>query len=233
MPQGCGSVLSLDSRAGSGITLTTTAGSRPRGTTRQASPDSRVRCATLSVCVIWQWGVSVIVEQLALAPVATLPVKLPTANGVDDGRARAEMPRPGLREIDGDGQAHAAIERGANLLPADVEFGDHVYFGRSMTVPQLRQVRCAGDAEEAVEHRRQLGFDVRDFDELLVQLRAAVLAVPLEAIELAGAARALDDQAHGVGGAARRVRHVRRQQEDLAFADRRCPRVCRPAWWRA
>ena len=35
-----------------------------------------------------------------------------------------------------------------------------------------------------------------------------------------GAARALDDQAHGVGGAPRRVRHVRRQQEDLAFADR-------------
>ena len=59
-----------------------------------------------------------------------------------------------------------------------------------------------------------------DLDELFVELRAAVLAVPLEAVELAGAARALDDQAHGVGGAPRRVRHVGRQQEDLAFADR-------------
>src|SRR5688572_11162834 len=73
VPQGCGLVLSLDSRAGSGLTLTTTAGTRPRGTTRQVSPDSRVRCATLSMCVIWQWGVSVMVEQLQLAPVATLP----------------------------------------------------------------------------------------------------------------------------------------------------------------
>src|SRR6187455_3328648 len=85
VPQGCGSVLSFDSRAGSGITLTTTAGIRPRGTTRQASPDSRVRWATLSVCVIWQCGVSVIVEQFALAPVATLPVNLPLANGVEEG----------------------------------------------------------------------------------------------------------------------------------------------------
>ena len=88
VPQGCGSVLSVDSRAGSGSTLTTTAGSRPRGTTRQVSPDSRVRCATLSVCVIWQCGVSVIVEQFALAPVATLPEKLPTANGFGGRRAR-------------------------------------------------------------------------------------------------------------------------------------------------
>src|SRR6188768_3401400 len=85
VPQGCGSVLSLDSRAGSGITLTTTAGIRPRGTTRQVSPDSRVRCATLSVCVIWQWGVSVIDEQLTLAPVATLPEKLPDAYGLVEG----------------------------------------------------------------------------------------------------------------------------------------------------
>ncbi len=95
------------------------------------------------------------------------------------------MPRPGAGEIDGDGEAHAAIERDANLLPAEGELGDHAYFGRSMTVPQLRQVRCAIAAEEAIEHRRQLGFDVRDFDELLVELGAAVLAVPLEAVELA------------------------------------------------
>ena len=47
----------------------------------------------------------------------------------------------------------------------------------------------------------------------------AALAVPLEAIALARPARALDHQAHGVGGTARRMRHVGRQQEDLAFAD--------------
>src|SRR4051794_5177214 len=83
--KGCGAEVSLDSCASSGTTLTTTAGIGPRGTTRQASPGSRVRCATLSVCVIWQCGVSVIVEQLADAPVATLPEKLPTVNGLDVG----------------------------------------------------------------------------------------------------------------------------------------------------
>ena len=162
VPQGCGSVLSFDSRAGSGLTLTTTAGSRPRGTTRQASPDSRVRCATLSVCVIWQWGVSVIDEQLALAPVATLPEKLPTANGLVDGRARAEMPGAGAREIDGDREAHAAIERGADFLAAEGEFGVSCgYFGWSMTVPQLRQVRCARLPKKRSKTGGKLRFDVR------------------------------------------------------------------------
>src|SRR5687767_14274432 len=75
-------------------------------------------------------------------------------------------------------------------------------------------------AEEAIEYGRELGFDVGDLDEFFVELGAAVFAVPLEAVELARPARTLDDQAHGVGRATRRVRHVRRQQENLAFADR-------------
>ena len=180
-----------------------------------------MRCATLSVCVIWQWGISVIDEQLALAPVATLPEKLPTANGFDRRRARAEMAGAGAREIDGDRQAHAAIERGADFLSSEGEFGDACgYFGFSMTVPHWRAGAMREAAEEAVEDRRKLGFDVRHFDELFVEFRAAVFAVPLEAVELARPARALDDQAHGVGGAPWRVRHVRRQQENLAFADR-------------
>src|SRR4030095_3678708 len=93
--KGCGSVVSLDSRACSGTTLTTTAGMGPRGTTRQASPGSRVRCATLSVCVIWQCGVRVMIEQLADAPVATLPENLPVANGFDEGPAAPKCRGPG------------------------------------------------------------------------------------------------------------------------------------------
>src|SRR3954469_21486520 len=67
--------------------------------------------------------------------------------------------------------------------------------------------------EETLEDRRQLRFDVGDFGELLVQPGAAVLAVPLESVAFAGTARALDDQADGVGGAAWRMGQVGGQQE--------------------
>src|SRR5207237_9055370 len=74
-------------------------------------------------------------------------------------------------------------------------------------------------AVEPLEQRRQLRDDVADVDELLVQLRPALLAVPLEAIHLAGLPLLLDHQPDGVGRPARRVRHPGRQQEDLALAD--------------
>src|SRR5687767_7826631 len=74
-------------------------------------------------------------------------------------------------------------------------------------------------AEEPLEHRRQLLLDVGDPDEFLVELVAAVLAIPLKAVALTGAARALDDEAHGIRGPPRRMRHVRRQQEDLTLVD--------------
>ena len=47
-----------------------------------------------------------------------------------------------------------------------------------------------------------------------------LLAVPLKAVELARAPLALDHEPHRVGAALRRMRHARRQQQDLAFADR-------------
>ena len=53
---------------------------------------------------------------------------------------------------------------------------------------------------EAREHRRQLGFEVGDGELFLVQQRVATLAVPLEAVEFARAAPALDDEADGSGG---------------------------------
>ena len=143
VPQGCGSVLSLDSRAGSGLTLTTTAGSRPRGTTRQASPDSRVRCATLSVCVIWQCGVSVIDEQLQLAPVATLPEKLPTANGLTWGAPAPKCRGPAPEKSTAIARLTPRSSAARTFCPAMVSSAIMSGFGLSMTVPHLRQVRFA------------------------------------------------------------------------------------------
>src|SRR5207249_2673344 len=60
----------------------------------------------------------------------------------------------------------------------------------------------------------------RQLEELLVQQLPAALTVPLETVELARPALALDNQSHGIGAALRRVRYQRRQQEYFAFADR-------------
>src|SRR5262245_2874323 len=208
--QGCGSVLSLDSLAGSGTTLTTTAGSRPRGTMRHASPASRVPPPTLSVCVIWQWGVSVIVQQLTDAPVATLPVKLPTEHGFASG-----APAPKCR-----GPAAPNSTAIARLTPRSSAARTFCppYESSACTLAGSFHDRAAhaagemrGRAEETFEDRRQLRLDVGDLGEFLVQLVAAGLAVPLEAVALAGPPDALDHQANGVGGPARRMRHVRRQ----------------------
>src|SRR5579883_2569201 len=73
---------------------------------------------------------------------------------------------------------------------------------------------------EALEHRRQLLLDVRQLDEFLVQELPAAVAVPLEAVALAGSAPPLDDEADRVGGPLRGMRHVRRQQQDFSLADR-------------
>ena len=53
----------------------------------------------------------------------------------------------------------------------------------------------------ALEHLRKLGLDAGELEELLVQLVAALLAIPLQAILLARAAAPLDDKANGVGQA--------------------------------
>src|SRR5215510_13595057 len=50
----------------------------------------------------------------------------------------------------------------------------------------LAALQVGRRAEESVEHRWKLCLDVGDPEEFLVQLVIAVLAVPLEAIELAG-----------------------------------------------
>src|SRR4051812_35401883 len=65
--------------------------------------------------------------------------------------------------------------------------------------------------EEALEDRRQLRFDIRDFGEFLVKLGAAVLAVPLKAVAFAGPPGSLDHQPDGIGRTTRGVRQVRGQ----------------------
>ena len=87
-------------------------------------------------------------------------------------------------------------------------------------MPQRVQVRLGTLAKK----RSNTGGNCRsmsvELEELLVQALSAALAIPLEAVELPGAARALDHQSHGVGGALRRVRQLRRDEQHLARADR-------------
>ncbi len=73
---------------------------------------------------------------------------------------------------------------------------------------------------EAVEHRRELGLDVGQLEAFLVDAVLAGRTEPAQRVELAGAALALDHQPDGAGLALRRVRDARRQQENLAGADR-------------
>ena len=73
---------------------------------------------------------------------------------------------------------------------------------------------------EALDYRRQLRDDVGDFEIFGVQRILAMIAIPQESVLLAGPALTLDHQAHRVRITLRRMRHVRRQQQNLAFADR-------------
>src|SRR5262249_44115607 len=73
--------------------------------------------------------------------------------------------------------------------------------------------------EEPLEERGELRLDVLELEILGVELAAALLAVPKEAILLARHALALDDETDGVGEALRGVRHVRWEQEHFAFAN--------------
>ena len=92
-------------------------------------------------------------------------------------------------------------------------------FGGCITAPQCLQVRFVEAGEEALEHRRKFRLDVLELEVLGVELVAAGLAVPEEAVLFAGAALAFHDESDRVGEALRRMRHVRWQQQDVAFAD--------------
>src|SRR6267154_3923544 len=127
------------------------------------------------------------------------------------------MTRLRAREIQRHGESHRARHVDAELAATDRDARIHL---RALHECAATSAGALGAArEEALEYRRKLRFDIGEREELLVQALTAVLAVPLEAIELARAAGTLDHQAHGVGGSLRRMRHVGRNQQHFADTD--------------
>ena len=173
------------------------------------------------------------VEQLADAPLATLPEKLPMTKGLVVGAAAPKCLGPCPPNSTAIARLTPRSSATRTFCPVESEVPQPCQSGLFHHRAAAATGAVRGGAEEPIEDGRQLGFDIGDFGEFLVELLAAVLAVPLEAVAFARAAGALDDQAHGIGGAARRVRHVGRQQEDLAFADRDVHASARPGWSQA
>ena len=73
---------------------------------------------------------------------------------------------------------------------------------------------------ERLVERRQVLDQVLHLDLDAVHQRAAFEAIPFEAIDLVGWRVRLDHETDRAGRALRRMAHMRRQQEDVAFADR-------------
>src|SRR3954469_2360757 len=88
-----------------------------------------------------------------------------------------------------------------------------------MLLPALLAGRVLRIAPVAGEDRRKLLHDVGEVEGFPVQLVLALVADPEERVLLVGQATALEDQADGVRGPLRRMGCVRREEEDLAFAD--------------
>ena len=97
-------------------------------------------------------------------------------------------------------------------------------------LPQLLQVRRAGLALKRANSGGRSFSMSRSVMNSSYSKVAAALAVPLKTVELAGAPLALDHESDGVGAALRRMRHPRRQQQDLARADGHIARAVPPRW---
>src|SRR5579884_1976100 len=111
----------------------------------------------------------------------------------------------------------ARTPRGESASAESVRHRMHVAAG-------LARARRDGTVE-ALEHCGEIGLDVPQHEEFLVQLVVAAFAEPQQTVLLVRQALALDDQADRAGHALRRVRHARRQIEDLAGADRHVARA--------
>src|ERR1700681_1701165 len=99
------------------------------------------------------------------------------------------MTRLRAREIQRHGESHRVRHIDAELAATDRDARIHL---RALHALAAASAGALGGArEEALEYRRKLRFDIGEREELLVQALTAVLAVPLEAIELARAACAL------------------------------------------
>ena len=90
-------------------------------------------------------------------------------------------------------------------------YGSH---GAAFPAGAMREARV-----EALEYRRKLRLDVRELEKFLVELRVAVLAVPLQTVALARPPPPFDDESDGIGQTLGRVGHQCGKQEDLAFTD--------------
>src|SRR5207244_1329007 len=127
-------------------------------------------------------------DELAIAARAALDRAL-EPRGLERLRAgarRAEMTRLRAREIQCQGENHRPRHVELELAAADRDARIHLRALHDLATA------CAGALglarEEALEHRRKLLLDIGEREELLVQTLTAVLAVPLEAVELARAA---------------------------------------------
>src|SRR5439155_20818783 len=90
--------------------------------------------------------------------------------------------------------------------------------GRHVFALRARAIRL-GAVELFVRARYRILAIVGDVRDALVELRAALLAEPREAIVLAAAPLALEDEHERLGGKARGVRRARGAVDDLAFLD--------------
>src|SRR6266478_2667167 len=88
-----------------------------------------------------------------------------------------------------------------------------------MLAAALATGRVRRVAPVPLEDRRELLDDVGQVEGLAVQLAPAVVADPEEDVLLVGQPAPLDHQPHRPGWTLRRVRRVRREQEDLPLAD--------------
>src|SRR4051812_6399048 len=88
-----------------------------------------------------------------------------------------------------------------------------------MLLPALLAGRVLRIAPVTGEDRRKLLHDVGEVEGFPVQLVLALVADPEERVLLVRQATPLEDQADGVRGPLRRMGCVRREEEDLAFAD--------------
>ncbi len=132
-------------------------------------------------------------RQLQLAPAHDLAIEGAAAKRRARGGRRAEVPR--LRcprsPAPGPGKSRPKSHRAVPVPDGVCTSRLGARAGTGATSPQCRQVRCSA-VVVTLEHRRELRLDVREFEELLVQLRVAALAVPLQAILLARLRRPFD-----------------------------------------
>src|ERR1700722_1783724 len=175
----------------------------------------------LSVCVPLACGVKLSTLQLQLAPLVTRPLNSPITSGTLAAAGAPKQRSCGSRKSMTRARLRPAARSARNGTPS--------MFRRAHWARSLRGMRAARRlgrlhdgvtmlagtqrqaAEETVKYRGKLCLDVSQRKELLVEQPLAALAIPLQAVELAGTPAPLDHEAYRVGMALRGVRRRGRQ----------------------